>query len=213
MKTIIGVVLAVWFAAILLLGALGAFSRPPGSPPIPILIGATVPVVVFLVAYGISARFRVFVLALNLPLAAAIQAWRAGGLAFLALYAHGILPGAFAWPAGLGDIAIGVTAPWVVLALIRRPGFVNSPVFVVWNLLGILDLVVAITTGALSSALASSAPGTVTTGPMAQLPLVLIPAYLVPLFVMLHLAALFQARRHAPIEYQQVEIPATSDMR
>jgi hypothetical protein len=37
----------------------------------------------------------------------------------------------------------------------------------------------------------------VTTGPMAQLPLVLIPAYLVPLFVMLHLAALFQARRQA----------------
>jgi len=32
---------------------------------------------------------------------------------------------------------------------------------------------------------------------MAQLPLVLIPAYFVPLFVMLHLAALFQARRHA----------------
>ena len=30
---------------------------------------------------------------------------------------------------------------------------------------------------------------------MAQMPLVLIPAYFVPLFVMLHLAALFQARR------------------
>jgi hypothetical protein len=30
---------------------------------------------------------------------------------------------------------------------------------------------------------------------MAQLPLVLIPAYFVPLFIMLHLAALFQARR------------------
>jgi hypothetical protein len=30
---------------------------------------------------------------------------------------------------------------------------------------------------------------------MAQLPLVLIPAYLVPIFLMLHLAALFQARR------------------
>jgi hypothetical protein len=30
---------------------------------------------------------------------------------------------------------------------------------------------------------------------MAQLPLVVIPAYLVPIFVMLHLAALVQARR------------------
>jgi hypothetical protein len=32
---------------------------------------------------------------------------------------------------------------------------------------------------------------------MARLPLVLIPAYFVPLFIMLHLAALFQALRHA----------------
>jgi hypothetical protein len=213
MRTIMGVVLAVWLAAVFLLGAAGGFSRPTGTAPIPILLGVTVPLVVFLVAYWSSARFRAFILTLNLPLAAAIQAWRVAGLGFLALYAHGILPGSFAWPAGLGDIAIGVTAPWVVLALIRRPGFAGSPTFVVWNLLGILDLVVAITTGALSPVLASSAPGAVTTGPMAQLPLVLIPAYLVPLFVMLHLAALFQARRHAPIKRRQVEIPVTSDTR
>src|SRR5262249_57799108 len=111
---------------------------------------------------------------------------------------HGVRRGAVAWPAGLGDIGIGVTAPWVARALVRRPGFAISRAFVVWNLLGILDLVVAVTVGGLSSALASGAAGEVTTGPMAQLPLVLIPAYLVPLFVMLHLAALFQARRRAP---------------
>jgi hypothetical protein len=213
MRTIIGVVLAVWLAVVFLLGAAGMFPRPAGTPPIPILLGATVPLVVFLVAYWSSARFRAFILSLNLPLAAAIQAWRAGGLGFLALYAHGILPGTFAWPAGLGDIAIGVTAPWVVLALIRRPGFAKTPIFVAWNLLGILDLVVAITTGALSSALASNAPGAVTTGPMAQLPLVLIPAYLVPLFVMLHLAALFQARQRVPTQRQEVEIPIASGTR
>jgi hypothetical protein len=114
---------------------------------------------------------------------------------FLALYKHGLLPGAFAWPAGLGDIAIGVTAPWVALALVRRPGFATSRVFIAWNLFGILDLVLAVGTGGLHSALASA--GEVTTGPMAELPLVLIPAYLVPLFIMLHLAALLQARRGA----------------
>ncbi len=213
MRSLIGVVLVIWLVVVFLLGAVGAFARPPGSLPVPILVGATAPLAVFLTAYWSSARFRAFILALNLPLAAAIQAWRAGGLGFLALYVYGVLPGVFAWPAGLGDVAIGVTAPWVVLALIRRPGFAKSPTFVVWNLLGILDLVVAITTGALSSALASNVPAVVTTGPMAQLPLVLIPAYLVPLFVMLHLAALFQARRHAPAKHRQVEIPITSDMR
>ena len=124
-----------------------------------------------------------------------IQAWRFAGLGFLALYAHGVLPALFAWPAGLGDIAIGVTAPWVVLALIRRPNFAVSRLFIVWNLLGIADLVVAIGTGALSSGYATGAVGEVTTAPMAQLPLVLIPAYFVPIFFMLHLGALFQARR------------------
>ena len=85
----------------------------------------------------------------------------------------------------------------VVLALIRRPTFAASKRFVAWNLFGVLDLVVAVGTGALGSALAVGAPGEVTTGPMAQLPLVLIPGYLVPLFVMLHAAALFQSRRLA----------------
>src|SRR5262245_18814362 len=188
-------VLALWFVAVFLLGAMGTFVRLPGTPPIPILIGATAPLAVFLAAYWVWPAFRAYVLSSDLSLAAAMQAWRAGGLGFLALYVHGVLPGAFAWPAGLGDIAIGVTAPWVALALARRPGFAASRVFVAWNLFGILDLVVAVGTGGLHSALA--APGDVTTGPMARLPLVLIPAYLVPLFLMLHLAALFQARRQA----------------
>jgi hypothetical protein len=196
-RPIIVGVLALWFAVILLLGGAGAFPRSPGTPPIPILVGVMAPVIAFLGAYWVWPAFRAFVLSLDLSLASAIQAWRAGGLGFLALYAHGILPGTFAWPAGLGDIAIGVTAPWVALALVRRPGFATSPVFVVWNLLGILDLVVAVSVGGLISALASGTAGEVTTAPMAQLPLVLIPAYLVPLFVMLHLAALFQVRRQA----------------
>jgi hypothetical protein len=66
---------------------------------------------------------------------------------------------------------------------------------VAWNLSGILDLTVAVTIGALIPLLAPNFYGTVSTAPMAQLPLVLIPTYLVPTFLMLHLTALFQARR------------------
>ena len=95
------------------------------------------PLLLFAAWYGILIAFRRTVLAADLRLLTAIQAWRAGGLGFLALSAHGILPGQFAWPAGLGDIAIGVTAPWVALALIRSAGFAKSQLFVVWNLLGI----------------------------------------------------------------------------
>jgi hypothetical protein len=184
-----------WLVLVLLLSARGAFVSAPRALPLPILIAVTAPIIAFLVVFRTSRTFQDFVLTADLRLATAIQAWRFAGLGFLALYVHRVLPGLFAWPAGLGDIAIGVTAPWVVLALIRRPGFAASKPFLVWNLLGILDLVVAVGTGALGAALAAGFAGEVTTAPMAQLPLVLIPAYLVPLFIMLHLAALFQARR------------------
>jgi hypothetical protein len=195
--SVVAVVLAAWFALIVLLAANGAFATPPGVLPIPIALGVTVPVLLFLSAYWTSRQFQEFVLTADLRLIAGIQAWRAAGFGFLALYAHGVLPGFFALPAGLGDIAIGVTAPWIVLALIRRPGFAASKTFMVWNLLGLLDLVDAISTGALASGLATGFAGEITTAPMAQLPLVLIPAYLVPIFFMLHLTALFQARRVA----------------
>ncbi len=193
-RLLVAIVLALWFVLVLFLGREGVFFRPPGSPPLPILLGVTVPIIAFLAAYFASATFKAFVLASDLRLGVAIQGWRVAGLGFLALYAYDILPGQFALPAGLGDMAIGLTAPWIALALIRQPAFAGSSVFTVWNLLGILDLVVAMGTGALSSGFLA---GNVTTAPMAHLPLVLIPAYLVPLFVMLHLAALFQARRYA----------------
>ena len=190
---VIAGVLVAWFALVFVLGASGAFVTPPGTPPIPIAIGITAPIIIFLLAFRASRTFRDFVLTADLRLCTGIQAWRFAGLGFLALYAQGALPGLFAWPAGLGDIAIGLTAPWVTLALIRRESFRFSRLFLVWNLLGILDLIVAVTTGVLSSGLAVAIAGAITTAPMARLPLVLIPAYLVPLFIMLHLAAIFQS--------------------
>ena len=195
-KLLVAIVLTLWFVLVLFLGANGKFVQRPEVPPFPILLGASIPVLLFLAAYFVSGPFKGYVLASDLRLGAAIQGWRVAGLGFLALYAQGILPGQFALPAGLGDIAIGVTAPWIVLALARWPAFTATGWFIGWNVLGILDLVVAVGTGALSSGFLAGFTGNVTTAPMARLPLLLIPVYLVPLFVMLHLAALFQARRY-----------------
>ncbi len=191
-KTITAGALVVWLALVLELGANGAFVRRPGSIPIQIIIGVIAPIIVFLAAFALSGSFHSLVLTADVRLMAGIQAWRFAGLGFLALYANGVLPGFFAWPAGVGDMIVGFTAPWVILALIERPEFKKSPLFIGWNLFGILDLVTAVGTGALSSGLAPGIVGAATTAPMAHLPLVLIPAYLVPLFVMLHLATLFQ---------------------
>jgi hypothetical protein len=51
------------------------------------------------------------VLSLDIRLIVGMQAWRWAGLDFLSLYVHKVLPAVFALPAGLGDMAIGVTAP------------------------------------------------------------------------------------------------------
>lgn len=190
-------VLVLWFAAVLALGAAGAFVTPAGKPPLPILIGAMLPLLAFAAAYAGSSRFQERVLSADLRLLTGVQAWRAGGLGFLALYAQGLLPGIFAWPAGLGDIAIGVTAPWIVLKLARDPSFAGSRAFVAWNALGILDLVVAVGTGAASGSLLAGYTGGVDTSPMTHLPLVLIPAFFVPLFVMLHVVAFLQSSERA----------------
>jgi hypothetical protein len=200
---IVAGVLAVWLALVFLLGSNGSFVRPPGTAPLPILLGVTVPLLIFLAAFLAVHAFRDFVLSVDLRLVTGIQAWRFMGLGFLALYTYGILPGLFAWPAGLGDIAIGVTAPWIVLALLRAPAFAAGRLFRAWNVLGIVDLVVAVSTGVLATALAYGAAPEITTTPMARLPLVLIPALLVPLSTMLHLTALFQARELRMSEHRQ----------
>jgi hypothetical protein len=200
LQYLVWIVLACWLVIVLVLGARRAFVVPAGTPPYPIAIGLVAPLLVFLAAVWVSSAFRSFVMAADLPLLTAVQAWRFAGFGFLALFAYGVLPGSFAWPAGLGDMAIGLTAPWLALILARRPAFAASRLFVLWNLLGMLDLISAVGTGTINQILATGAAGEVTVAPMAQLPLLLVPAYLVPLFFVWHLTALFQARRLALVE-------------
>jgi hypothetical protein len=184
-----------WLVFIFVLGARGVFVAPKGAPPLALLIGLLAPLSLFLLAYWTIRPLRQFILSADLRLVVGIQAWRWAGFGFLTLYTYRVLPGIFAWPAGLGDMAIGVTAPLVLATLLRRPNFAASKTFVAWNLSGILDLTVAVTIGALIPLLAPNFYGPISTSPMAQLPLVLIPTYLVPTFLILHLTALFQARR------------------
>lgn len=119
-------VLTIWLLLAFFFGARGTFVRAPGAWPLPILVGVTAPLLVFLTAFWVSRTFRDFVLTVDLRLVTGIQAWRFAGLGFVALYTYEVLAGRFAWPAGLGDMAIGLTAPWLMLALIRVPGFAAS---------------------------------------------------------------------------------------
>ena len=184
---------AAWFAVVLVLGATGVFMAPPHTPPFALLVGFVAPIATGLIAWRASTRFREWVLGIEPRLLVALNAWRFGGFAFVALCVWGVLPGFFAWPAGLGDMAIAASAPWMLARLSASPGFASSRAFVRWNRLGLLDLFVAIGLGAVGGFLASDQP--VTTAPMATLPLVLIPVFFVPIYILIHFALLAPARR------------------
>lgn len=191
----VALVLSVWLLLVVSLGAACAFVGRPGTPPLAIAAGLGVPLLVFFSWLRLSRPFREFILTLDLRVVAGIQAWRWAGLGFLSLYAYRVLPAVFALPAGLGDMAVGFAAPWMILGLLRKPDFAASRAFIRWNVLGILDLLVAVSIGALSATLSTGARGEISTGPMSSLPLLVIPAFLVPIFLMLHVAALLQSRQ------------------
>ena len=193
-KTRMGVVLAIWFALAALIGVTGAVSAGPDTLFRPIALTMVVPVLAFVALYLGSTRFRDFVLGRDLRFLTLLQAWRVVGFAFLPLYFFGVLPGLFAWPAGVGDVLVGLSAPWVVFALLREPAFAASRAFVAWNVLGLADFAVAGATATLASgAIPGLVAGGVTSAPMELWPLNMFPSFIVPLFAIAHLTALFQA--------------------
>jgi hypothetical protein len=117
------------------------------------------------------------------------------GVVFIIAWARGTLPAGFALPAGIGDVAVGLAAPFVAAALTSGKPYARR-LFVVWCWLGIVDLVTAVGSGVAHS---QSPIGFLATSPstdaMAAYPFSLIPTFFVPLAVMLHVLGLRRTRR------------------
>ena len=183
--------LALWFAAVLLL----AYNRVYDSHgPIYVGISAAAPILVFAIWFYSSAAFRQYVLSLNPTILTAVHTWRIEGIVFVLLCLMGFLPASFAYPAGFGDMAIGITAPFIAYAWSKKK--LSSGAFVLWQSLGIADLVVAVITGVLNSLpnIGILAHGT-TTRIMGLLPMSLIPTFAVPLMLILHIICIAQVRK------------------
>jgi hypothetical protein len=180
--------IAAWFAISLTAAALGLIQRDPGRPPLPLLVAVVVPLAAFGIWYTASGSFREFVMGLSPQALTLVQSWRIAGFVFLVLARYRILPLSFALPAGWGDIAIGATAIFVASRLAVPK---HRRVFIFWQLLGMLDLVTAVTMGATAALLN---PNGIPTSPMGVLPLSLIPTFAVPLFFLLHVICIAQAR-------------------
>jgi hypothetical protein len=187
-------ILVFWFVLALggsLLGVFDSGSRPP----IALGLAAVVPISAFVLSYLRSAPFRDFALSLDLRLITLAHAPRVGGIVFVVLYLQGALPGLFALPAGWGDFAVGITAPLV--AWYWTPPFPRRT-FIVWNLLGTLDLTLAMALGVLASpSPVGVLAGDVTTRLVGQFPLSLVPTFFVPLLVILHLISLIRLEKGA----------------
>ncbi len=119
-RVALGLVLGVWFLAAAGAADAGWLIAAPGRPPLAVFAAIAVPVGLFSAAYALSRRFREYVRAGDPVLLTYIQAWRVIGLVFLVLMSFGLLPGAFAVPAGWGDVAVGVSAPFVARWLAVR---------------------------------------------------------------------------------------------
>jgi hypothetical protein len=103
--------------------------------------------------------------------------------------------GLFAFPAGLGDVTVGVAAVFVRRAMIDGHPTWRRRVLLL-NLGGLLDFVVAIGTGVLTSdtSIGIFAPATPMAS-MGMMPLSLIPTFAVPLWIIIHIASLLQLWR------------------
>jgi hypothetical protein len=185
----IGAAMALWFTGVLWIGAPGTISTP--------LLGAAVliPVVVFnVIGFG-SLLGRGRLQSAPLPALIALHAIRLIGVLFVLLYAAKRLPAPFAPAASWGDIAIGVTALPIGLWAAREPDTARGAVLV-WNGLGLADLVIAVSLGALS------APGPIrfsfddpSAALIGSLPWILIPCFLVPSLSFVHLIVFYRTLR------------------
>jgi hypothetical protein len=181
----------VWFAAIYWLAANGAFVSGQDELPVTLAVAFLTPILLFLASLHLPG-WRSLVVSIPPVFLITLNGWRFIGLGFLMAYREGLLPGGFAWPAGLGDIAMAVTAPWFAARVASDDRFRFSKAFLVWNLLGIADFVDAVFLGTLY--LWPGFASSVNTALMQRLPFALIPCFFVPLVAMAHITLLEQWR-------------------
>jgi len=176
-----------WLALLTGLAAAGTFSLAKGGPAA-IGVAVALPLIAALLARRRSAAVRELADGAPLPVLVGLNVGRLLGVQFVILYAMGRLPQTFALSAGLGDMLVGILAVPLALA-IQRGAAGWQRYALIWNVLGFLDLVTAITLGV------GSSPGfplrfmfeQPDSGSMGTLPWFLIPGFLVPVYLIMHL--------------------------
>lgn len=164
--------LAIWVGVVVVLAVNDAFLVDQDVPPWPIIVSVTVPLAVFAMLWR-EPSTRAWLLGIDHRLVLALQLWRVLGAAFLFGFATDHLDAAFAVPAGVGDIATGVAALFLLRQVLQGT---HTRRHVVWfTLLGVSDFIIALATGAL-----------VRPDGLELIPWILFPTLAVPFFSMVH---------------------------
>ncbi len=180
--------IAIWFTFALSASALHLFENAANGFGAAVAVASLTPIIAFSLWVAISANFRKFVLSLDPRALTYLQSGRFMGIVFVILEARGALPAVFALPAGYGDMAIGATAALVAWKLGNRS---HRSSLILWQALGILDLVTAVTLGTTARLIS---PESASMAAMTMLPLSLIPTFFVPLYLIFHMICIAQAR-------------------
>ncbi len=199
-RALVAVGALIWGGAVVALADAGVFAAGATGPVPAVGYAVAGALAIGVAAWIFAAAFRGALLAVPLPALVALNIGRVLGGFFLLLAAEGRLAAPFAPVAGWGDVAIGTLAPFVTVLAARSSG---AAAIAIWNALGALDLIVALTLGLLSAPetpfqVFTTEPGTRIIG---ELPWVMIPTLLVPLWLLVHLtiaAKLFAAASLRP---------------
>lgn len=186
-----GLVVLLWLGTILALGGAGTFQTETGEPPLATLMALVLPPLAFLFLLRVPAVLS-SVLAVDPIWLTAMQGLRILGVGFLFVHAFGHLPGLFAHIAGWGDLLVAALAPIVVARLASDHGFLRSPLYFGFHVLGLLDFVAAVGAGLVARGTIPLFGLSESTSALGQLPLLLIPCFAVPLWICLHIAAIAQ---------------------
>ena len=183
-----GVGLAAWATVTTMLARRGVFQPPDpySAPP----IGFALVLVLLVLAVCLVAAPSLRRLLTNQKNLILLNLWRLVGVVFLVLMANGQMPALWALPAGIGDVIVGATAPWIARHVETPQGRRRAIIF---NLFGMADLVVAVGLGIMTSPGPLQIFQTTPTSELAtHFPLALVPAFLVPLAFALHVISLWQ---------------------
>lgn len=184
LSLIIAAALVGWFSIVFFLGKISFFAYNP-------LVASNILlsfIILFVILQKVYLSKTIKNIADRIPihLLIGIQVYRVAGVGFLMLYSQNLLPAEFAFPAGIGDILVGMTAPIVALIYYLKKSY-SQKLAMLWNTIGIADLVIALSIGIFGYPRPIQVlPTTPSTELLSLFPWVLVPLFAVPLALLLH---------------------------